>query len=281
VNKKIQLIVTLVIAIPILIFSISLVIQSSSNLAKLDEEKQRSLPLFKESFDLSLQSCDPDKRMSEKELQWCKDDMKFQLDQCDFYGNPDFCNDPRIDKIMNKKSTPYTETSELPEVKNPTQVDMKTYKNSLYGFSIDHPSHWSSKDVTFDNEILIFSDMDETKFGMPDFRIKKDNNEFATHIESVQAYKTSLEQFSVGLGTLTIDSENKMIINDVDAYELKSKTKMQISESVQPHYCDETAFIFDTSKNNLIFYYSKCDRSSYRDFVPIFERMAQSFKKLS
>jgi len=254
--------------------------QSSSNLAKIDEEKQRSLPSFKESFGLSLQICDPDKRMSEEELQHCKKDIKFQLDQCDFYGNPDFCNDSRIDKIMNKKPTPDTETSELPEVKNPTQVDMKTYKNSLNGFLIDYPSHWSSREVVYENGIVSFRDMDETKFGLPHFMIKKDNNEFATFVGSVQAYKNYLEQFSVGLGTIITDSENKMTINGVDAYELKFKIKMQISENVQPDYCDGTAFIFD-APNNLIFEYLTCNSASYYDFIPIFERMAQSFTKLS
>ncbi|MEX0764565.1 MAG: hypothetical protein WEC35_07215 [Nitrosopumilaceae archaeon] len=275
-----------IIPVIILAFAIPLLIYSTSNLivnqGKIDVYKQQSLPLFEESFGLSLQNCDPDKKMSEKELQWCKDDMKFQLDECDFYGNPDFCNDPRIDKIMNKKSTSYTETSDLPEVKNPTQVDMKTYTNSEHNFSIDYPAHWNTREVLyFPEDIVTFQDEDKTKFGMPNFIVKKDNNEFATHVESARAYKTSLDQFGVGLGKVTIDSENKMIINDVDTYELKYKIKMQISETVKPNYCDGTVFVFDTPQNNLIFEYGTCDNPSYYDFVPIFERMAQSFKIIS
>ena len=213
-----------------------------------------------------------------------KETIKKDLEDCDYYGNPPICKDTRIEKIMSMKPTPYTQISELAEVKNPTRVPVKTYTNVGYNFSIDYPAHWDSREISssyFPEEIVRFSDNDETKFGLPSFLLKKDNNEFVTHFESVQAYKKSLEQFSIGLGKITIDSENKMTINDVDAYELKYKIKMQVSESAKPNYCDGTAFVFDTIQNNLIFEYLTCENPLYYDFVPIFERMAQSFKKLS
>ena len=247
----------------------------------MDVEKQQSLPYFKESFTLSLQNCNPDKDMSENELKFCIGEMEFLKDQCDFYGHPDFCDDPRIEKVLKKQPTAYTQTSELPEVKTPMQISMKTYTSSEHNFSIDYPAHWNTREVLyFPEDIVTFQDEDKAKFGMPNFIVKKDNNEFATLVESARAYKTSLDQFAVGLGKVTIDSENKMIINDVDVYELKYKTKMQISETVEPNYCDGTAFVFDTPQNNLIFEYERCDITSYYDFIPIFERMAQSFKKL-
>jgi len=278
-NKTIKSIVVIAISIPLFIFSISLIMESTSNLDKLDKEKQQSLPLFEESFGLSLQICDPDKRMSEKELQGCKEDMKFQLGQCDFYGHPDFCNDPRIDKINNKKSTPNTETSNLPEVQNPNQVEMKTYKNSFYGFSIDYPSHWSSQDATYENDILIFSDTDETKFGMPGFMILQDPNELATPLESFQTY---LEQFDPKYSTTTIDSQNQITINGINTYEIKYKLKIKapsLPESTASYFTG-IAFIYDIPKNNIILYYSSDDNSRYSSFFPIFERMAQSFKIL-
>jgi hypothetical protein len=254
IGKKGIIITGIIVPIVILILIIPILINSVSNLQQNNQEKENAKKIFIPEFVKALDDC---YNITGTMIDPCKEHINFLQSECNFYDNPPVCGDIRIDKI---KSATYT------NVIIPPSTDFLTYTNNQYGFSINYPSNWIIDNNLPDGNIGL-----KDKMSAPNvlFEIKQIQNTGGSFDGIVNTY---INQAGVAGYPITLQSKDKVIIGNKDAY------KIQYTETIGSVTCKNEDYVINNGSFLPVIRYNSCDTNLFSQFLPIYESIVNTFR---
>lgn len=209
--------------------------------------------------------------ISEKDLNWCKETLEYYLStMCGFFDKPKICSDPRIEEIRKKQSSDLPDINSFEEVLDPQNINLITYKNHEYNFQIDYPKKWAiGERIGTIKNIVGFKDKPSYPFVV--FLIQENYDQENSFDVFISKYKSELSEDD----PISIGYENKTRIGNIEAYEIFYMTNIGETE------CFAKEYVMNLGKFVPVFQHERCEKNHYEAYLPIFDRMAHTFKTIT
>lgn len=247
------------IGIPIAIIIILIPIESSStNFFQLNSGNSQQI--FVSRFDNMLDKCTTTTGLA---LSNCKQSIGFLETQCELHNNPPVCNDSRINGII---------TANIPRVKIQNSTNFTTYTSTKFGFSIDYPSDWQSYEYPqYWNGTLIANFTDKQQDPNVMFVIKEWHNTGEPFKDVISKY---LNDTAVSEYPIKLQSQDKVVLSNKEAY------RIQYTQTLGDVSCWYEDYAINDGEFVPIIGFSHCDEATFKQFLPVYEKMVSTFKTL-
>jgi len=249
----------LAIGIPIVIIAILIPIESSStNLFQFNHGNSQQI--FVSRFNNILEKCTTATGLA---LSNCKQSIGSLEVQCELYNHPPICNDSRINGII---------SSYTPHIKIQNSSNFTTYTSTKFGFSIDYPNDWVSYEYPqYWNETLIANFTDKQQDPNVIFVIKEWHNTGESFKDVTSKY---LNDTAVPGFPIKLQSQDKVLLANKETY------RIQYTQTLGDISCWYEDYAIDDGEFVPIISFSHCDEATFKQFLPIYEKIVSTFKTL-
>ena len=252
------------IAIPVLIIIITMSFSFSHpppDLIPINEQMPTDKETLVSSFEKELNDCS---NATGYVLSNCQNVIDILRMKCSSFGNPDVCNDPRINKID------FTFANLNQTFSQP--ASFTTYTNSQFGFSIDYPSNWAvigPADLSGNgNGIVAFINNKPTPTIVEFIIIKIDSN--GTSFENlVGQYRSEVND---SVHPITLHSQDKVTIGNSEAY------RLHFTQTFGLVVCNSESYIINDDKFVPVISFGSCYQDVYKQFLPTFDKVVSTFR---
>lgn len=258
-GKTVKLILGIAIPIVILVISIPILLNSTSNLIQNNQQLTNIAQTEASYLENDITRC---YNTTGQSLTDCKQQITSEkaLACSNPVSNSPVCSDPRINQILSA-NTPN------PIFAQPTSFI--TYTNNESGFSIDYPSDW----VADENPVYGIVGIKD-KMNAPDvlFEIKQIQSNGNSFDYMASKYVSEAGAVNGNNYPINLQSQDKVTIDNKDAY------RIDYTMTIGSAICNNEDYLTNVGNFVIVISFNSCDPDIYKQFLSTYEKVVSTFR---